>query len=73
MKTSGPNYELCSDELRPAIVMLKDEVNSPDHATKLKEAGLSGKPLQLTLGILNRREEVKDTGTAKFRGNYLVG
>ena len=32
--------------------MLKDEVNSPDHATKLKEAGLSGKQLQLKLGIL---------------------
>ena len=60
------------DELRPAIVMLKDEVNSPDHATKLKEAGLSGKQLQLKLGILNRAwEKFKDTGTAKVLRKLL--
>jgi hypothetical protein len=60
------------DELRPAIVTLKDEINSPDHETKLKEAGLSGKQLQLKLGILNRAwEKFKDTGTAKLLRKLL--
>ena len=60
------------DELRPAIASLKDEVNSDDNATKLEEAGLSGKQLQLKLGILNRVwEKFKDTGTAKVLRKLL--
>src|SRR6185503_3699278 len=60
------------DELRPAITRLKDEVDSPYNETKLEEAGLSGKQLQLKLGILNRIwQKFKDTGTAKLLRKLL--